>query len=58
MKNLILNSKICKNEEQDGDHFSIPEQLVAGEKESPENTELGGKRDRSCMRGVKLPRVN
>ena len=40
-----------QNFEQAGDHFSFPEQLVMDEKESSENTELGGEEQPSMHEG-------
>ena len=56
-KDSILDSPLgfenLQNSEQDGDHSSLPEQLVIGEKESSENTELGGGEDPSMHEGAK-----
>ena len=43
-----------QNFEQAGDHFSFPEQLVMDEKESSENTELGGGEEPSMHEGSEI----
>ena len=61
-KDSILDSPLefenLQNFEQAGGHSSLPEQLVRDEKESSENTELGGGEDPSMHEGVKLPLMN
>ena len=51
---LAFQFENLQNFEQDGGHFSFPEQLVMDEKESSENTELGGEEEPSMHEGSEI----
>ena len=58
LDDLILDSPLetenLHNFEKAGDQLALPEQLVIGENESSENTELGGEEDPSMHEGSEI----